>query len=575
MVGLPHRFAFLALALASATAASPLAAVTAAPAAPPACPAVLPLPEAPVALSAGGHYFVYQGKTIPLLGQAAEYLCHVRQPDRAASFCTLDSFAATLDEMARNRNNLLWVWAILNSSPGVGNAARHAPYANEGLIPAAVAGWDLSQPFNDTYLANLERVVCEAYRRNVVVAVTLLDPWSSPWEASPWNRQATVDPAIQGFTSRRLFASFEDPATQTDVAPQNVFTRARQKAAVAAVVERLRKYPNLIWEVANEPDLVLAGVPTTPADVLDWEKAMLAVVEDHDSLPPHLVAVNGHRAATFGWNVAGTQIATTHYPQIVQDPTLIGVLEMLRDSTPSIVAGRATRVVGFNENKAATVPDIPPGHPFYRTADAVRAEAWELALSGGGLFEGYTLDRNGVESRKVLPQLGTLFRFLAPAAAGLPEGIGLADLDAMERATCGAADWCRGLPPVGSSDLGKGCHSALPSRLYWATLKSPTELALYLHHSVFRSTQGGGKFDSYQALPCGDGRSGGYQSSGLQFRVPQPGCWSVRWIDPKTGTTLARETRTLAANAWTRPASFPLYPFDILFFANRLRPGGC
>lgn len=571
MLRLPDRTSLLVSTLTSLALAAGGSRLAAAPVT---CPATSILPEAPVALSPSGHYFVYQGRTLPLVGQAAEYLCHVRQPDRASAYCSLDSFPAVLDDMARNHENLLWLWAILNSSPGIHPPAHRSPYAHEGVVAAGAGGWDLSQPFDDTYLANLEQVVCEAYRRNLLVAVSLLDPWSGAWDASPWNRQTTVDPAHQGFTERHLFASFENRAAQTDVTPQNVFTRARQKAAVAAVVERLRKYPNLIWEVANEPDLILSG-PATPTDVVAWEKAMLAVVAQHDSTPPHLVAVNGHRTTTFGWNLPGTQIATSHYPQITQDPALFGALELLRDPTPSIVAGRATRLVGFNENKAATVPTVRPGNLLYRTADGVRAEAWEFALAGGGLFEGYTLDKNGTESRKVPPQLGMLLRFLAPAAAGSPPEVGVADLDALARATCGPADWCRGLPALGSVDAAKGCQAAGKPTLYWSTLKSPNELALYLHHSAFRSSQGGAKFDSYLAVPCGDGRTTGYRATGLQFRVPQPGCWSIRWIDPKTGNTVARENRTLAADVWSQPATYPVYTHDILFFVNRLRPGGC
>jgi hypothetical protein len=210
-----------------------------------------------------------------------------------------------------------------------------------------------------------------------------------------------------------------------------------------------------------------------------------------------------------------------------------------------------------------------------RTSVPRSSSAGSVAAGDFGAVAG--LDRGGAESREVVRQLGALSRFLAPAASpGSRAGAGLASLGAMRPATCSAADWCRGLPPSGSPDPGRGCTPESLPEIHWATFESDADLALYLHHSTFRSSQGGRRFDAYQAIPCGDGRRSGYGvPPGLRFRVPQAGCWAIQWIDPANGATLAREQRNLAARSWTAPAAYPTYRHDLVLLVSRIRTGRC
>src|SRR6185295_8964512 len=524
----------------------------------------------------------YKGVTIPLIGQSNEYICHISQPDRATEYCTLDNYISVLNTMQANKNNLLRLWAVLNNSPGIANPSRGNPYLNEQPFKWVNGKWDLNQKDTD-YFTNLEKVVCEAYNRDIIVEVTLLDPWCNPWSSSPFNQANTVVPqtGVQlGFpasTGRRFFASFENTTTKTD--PTYSATRDKQKEAVANTVLALKKYPNVIFEISNEPDFIPSEVSgVAVAHVMDWQAAMLAVVQTNDSsTSPHMIEINGHTATSFGWNVPAAKMASSHYTQIVSDSNLFGAIEEQRSSIASIAAGRPTRILSFNENRWASIKNVSTTDPFYRTADAVRSEAWEFMLNGGGAFDGYTLDRNGVESKKVLPQLGVLSTFLNPV---FYNKIGLQKLDAMQQTSCnGTSDWCRGVPAWGNSDEGSCGGSG--ARILWSTLKSGTELALYVHHGVFQSDlAGGGKFDAYQARLCGNGTSTGYSlpvtgSSAFQYRVPQAGCWTERWLDPRTGLVLASTFRgNLAASNWMTPVTVRKFTHDILFFATYGCPMG-
>ena len=471
----------------------------------------------------------------------------------------MESYKGVLATLQQDGNDVIRLWAIFNHSPGAG--AYGAPFANEQPFVRTGGKWDLGR-IDETYLANLESVVCEAYSRGIAVEVTLFDPWSPAWATSPFNPANTIDPEKQGFTERRFFARFEDAKTRADVAPQNTFSRGAQKNALAAVVGRLRKYPNVLWEVANEPDLIPAGAPdlggkVTPEQVLEWQKAMAAVIQANDATPPHLIEVNGHTPATFAWNVPGAQVATVHYTGI--EGARYGAIELLRDE--SLAGRRAGLAVGCNENRPLPDPKDPA-----RGADDVRAEAWEVMLGGGALFDGYSLDRSAAASQAASAQLGVLARFLR----------GLRDLAAMRPAGCnGPSDWCRGVPGWGTRETGT-CGPAPGASVYWAMLRSPTDLALYLQHGGSRSAAKDATFGSYRAAVCGEGKAGsGYRTTGVQLRVTRAGCWAVEWRDPATGATLAKDLRNLAAGGWSPAGDSPWYRHDVLLFASLVGAGSC
>ena len=130
----------------------------------------------------------------------------------------------------------------------------------------------------------------------------------------------------------------------------------------------------------------------------------------------------------------------------------------------------------------------------------------------------------------------------------LADFLGRLELGAAEPASCnGAADWCRGIPAWGSpvSDCGREAN------VYWATLRSAKISALYIHHSLPRSRIGGGRFDGYKAVAC----------------------WSLNWIDPKSGKTLAHRAYSISdAGKTYASADKPFYAHDVLIVLSACDP---
>src|SRR6185295_6482600 len=138
---------------------------------------------AKVAVStANPQYFTYKGQLIPLVGISHEYICHIPQPQRDAQYCTLASYPDIFASMKTNKNNVQRLWAIFNHSPGTGPYG--APFTNEQPFIRTGGKWDL-RTINNNYLNNLEKVVCEAYMNDIVVELTLLDPWDGDWLTGP------------------------------------------------------------------------------------------------------------------------------------------------------------------------------------------------------------------------------------------------------------------------------------------------------------------------------------------------------------------------------------------------------
>jgi len=343
---------------------------------------------------------------------------------------------------------------------------------------------------------------------------------------------------------------------------QNLTTRNRQKQLVGNVVDRLKKYPNIIWEIANEPDFIPAGTTgVTVQDVMNWQNAMLQVVLQHDTT--HIIAINGETSSSFGWQVPQAQVANLHYANNTL-ASQYGAVEVERNTTDPTTSGRTTRALGFNENNS--IPDFTGIPSLARTADDMRAEAWEFVMNGGALADGYSLDRSVQEAQKASAQLQYLRNYLVSPTGDNMVGASLNTLDPIVQTNCKqAGNWCQGIKDWGVDDTPAGCSTA---NVYWATMKSTTDFVLYLHHGNLRSTLGGRKNDGYKEVLCGNGSTSGYRTSALTFSVPTTGCWAVRWEEPRTGVIRFGAFLHLTAGAVYAAPSPPFYTSDILFFAT-------
>ncbi|HBL25791.1 MAG TPA: hypothetical protein DD490_03045, partial [Acidobacteria bacterium] len=503
--------------------------------------------------------------------------CHIAQPERDDRYCTLASYPSVLATLSAQRNNVIRLWTVFNHSPGREFQIRKSPpgpdvpFADEQPFKYVNGKWDLNvvdhsdinqTNLNVTYFDNLEAVVREAFCRDIVVELTLLDPWDGEWSRGPFHPSNTVGGI--GFGAKRQFLSFENLSTKQDVGDPVTKARAAQKVAVTHLVRRLKKYPNVLWEVANEADLMLSEV--TPAQVTDFQKAVVVWIRENDNPAPgdHPIMVNGHQAGAFAWDVPFAALNSTHYA-FNSDAGVYGAIELLRDAT--LVAARANHGVAFNENKALGITGVTPA----LDANDVRSEAWEFSVAGGALFDAFSINRSNTEAVAATTQLGILRQFLRNDSIVIP-GNYIWSLASMQPTSCnGSSDWCKNVQAWGSgTDL---CPDHGDEQTFWATFKTANQYALYIHHGIMTNSPGNATnpFYRYEARACS---SGLYEETGFEVRVSLGGCWRVSWINPKDGVVLRSTTKTLAAGSWS-PYPSPPYAHDIVVLASKLLDTQC
>lgn len=528
-----------------------------------------PAAVAPIApVSYNPKYLTYKGRTIALVGMSHEYLCHIPQPQRVGQYCALGSYATVLADLQTKKNTLIRLWTVFNHSPG--REAYGTPFTNEQPFKYTNGKWDLNvvdnpdinlTNLNVAYYTNLESVVWEAFCRGIIVEVTLLDPWCGDWALGPFNAANTTDG--KGFTAERIFMSFENLVAKSD-SGQNLAARNAQKVAAAHVVRKLKRFPNVIFEVANEPDLTLPGI--TPAHTTDLQNMFVSqVIQPNDNPAPsnHLVMINGHQSGAFAWNVPGAKVGSAHYTSI--NDTRYGATELMR--TPSLQAARANHAISFNEGKAIGGSGTDP-----LTADDIRSEAWEFAFNEGALFDGYSVNRSDGNTVTAVTHLGVLRKFLADPLNYVP-GAYIWSLASMAQTSCnGTGNWCRNVPGWGIDAFPRCSGDA---KVYWATFKSASQYALYLHHGVMVNRppdNSNNPFLRYDARVC---LSPTYELPNFQFQVSQTGCWLVSWINPKDGAVLSSAGGgDLTAGVWYS-TSPPRFNHDIVLLVRLFRTGTC
>jgi len=530
----------------------------------PQCPDITynPAPVPAIAQSSNPQYFSYNASTIALVGLSSEYLCHIAQPGTFTipamgsnpavtvtpdnSYCTWANYRSFIDRLAQSGLNVFQVWVSLNQSVAKARylAAPQAPYPSEQPFTynSITGQWSISSPnYDATFFQRLQCVVAYAATKNVMVEVTLFDPWStrnvaSDWTLGPWADAFNVEPTTY-FTQRQFFASFNGTGKSDPLGGPDAHARSDQDQLVQQVVGALNPYPNFYWEIANEPDL--GGFVTGSAAML-WEDHVAHLIRAAETgKKTHLIGVNVFTSAALASltdsvtnpDVSQSQIVSSHYVT-AGDPGYGGGIALLRAEygQPNFT----NRLFGFNETKASPNPSIP---------SSVRSEAWEFMVSGGGLYDNYNLSYQtspGVVdplTNKIFNQLGILQQTL--------KGLG-PDLVNMHRdGWCGPLSncWIRNVRGYGSAETPYpspcGGVTAWQGYTYWAAMHSPTNYLFYQHHSRLSSLDGGGSDTRYVPPPAGCPPANTnppiYQEANLKFRPVQSGSYKAKWIEPATG----------------------------------------
>ena len=310
--------------------------------------AATPAPMQPLALHPENpRYFLYEGRPTVLVTSGEHYgallnldFDFVRYLDElhARGFNQTRTFAGTYRELPgsfRIQHNTL--------APAPGRYL--CPWARSATPGAADGGnrWDLER-WDPAYFQRLEALLDHARRRGVIVELVLFCTFYEDrlWEICPMNARNNVQGV--GAVART------EPLTLKDAR-----LVALQEALVREIVRRLNRFPNLYYEICNEP--YFQGVAP------EWQAHIAATIARTEAELPqrHLIAQN-----------------IANKTAVVRDPDPhVSIFNFHYAYPPTVVAENAhlRRPIGFDESGFRGCDDRP-----YRT------EAWAFLLAGGAIY---------------------------------------------------------------------------------------------------------------------------------------------------------------------------------------------
>jgi len=299
--------------------------------------------EKPITLYPGNpHYFSYDGKPAILI-TSGEHYGAVMNPDF--------DYKIYLETLQKDGLNLTRTMTGAYFEPaGAFNISKNTLGPDKGKFscPWLRVGtefiFDLDQ-WNPAYFARLKDFVAEAQKRGVIVELSLFCPFyeEMQWELSPFNIKNNVN---------GLGAI---PRTDVYTLDKNKGLLAIQEKMVRKVVEELKGFPNLIYEICNEP--YFGGI------TIDWQNRIARVISETEKpfSIQHLISQN----------------IGNGFQKIKEPNPLVSVFNFHYAAPPRAVTLNydLNKVIGENETGFNGQKD-----------STYRKEAWELILAGGGLF---------------------------------------------------------------------------------------------------------------------------------------------------------------------------------------------
>lgn len=297
----------------------------------------------PIALNPQNpHYFTYKGKPTVLI-TSGEHYGSVMNPDF--------NYMKYLKSLQKDGLNLTRTMTGAYFEPaGAFNISNNTlgPVAGKYLCPWMRTGnglkFDLSQ-WNPAYFVRLKDFMGEAQKRGVIVELSLFCPFygDEQWVLSPFNSINNVNGL--GNISRNDVYTLDKNKGLLDI----------QEKMVRKLVNELKAYPNLMYEICNEP--YFGGI------TLEWQQYISKVITDAEKSFPykHLITQNIGNGS-----------------QKIENPNpLVSVFNFHYAAPPTAVTINydLNKVIGENETGFNGQKD-----------STYRKEAWELMMAGGGLF---------------------------------------------------------------------------------------------------------------------------------------------------------------------------------------------
>lgn len=320
------------------------------------------------------HYFQYDGKPTVLVGSGEHYGAVVNQD------FDYKTYLATLAADGLNNTRLfpgayvekLGDFGIQKNTLAPRSGRLLLPWARSEQAGYALGGnkFDLSR-WDEAYFERLRDFMARAQQLGVIVEVTLFSSYyGTGWPYSAFNPANNVN---QTDNIRPLRVN----------TLQNGTILGYQEQYVRKIVRELNGFPNLYYEIQNEPwadlkDTVLirneyhlndkgrpdfrATLEVTGATSLAWQRRVASWIADEERnlTQKHLISQN---------------VSNFRYPILDLDPNVS--IYTFHYALPEAVSDNyaLNRVIGFNETGFAGQDD--------RT---YRRQAWRFLMAGGGLF---------------------------------------------------------------------------------------------------------------------------------------------------------------------------------------------
>jgi hypothetical protein len=316
------------------------------------------------------HYFLYNGKTTVLVGSGEHY---------GSVINTAFDFKTYLQTIAKDGLNTtrLFTGSYIEKAGDFGIKKNTlAPAEANLLLPwkrSSTPGFNLGgnkfdlDKWDDAYFTRLKQFMAEAEKNGVIVEVNLFSAYyQTGWQYSALNRNNNINHTDSVKSS--LVNSL-----------QNGNILAYQEKYVKKIVRELNAYPNLYFEIQNEPyatlkDTVILyneygdakdfrnSLEVVAQKSIEWQRKVSGWIKDEEGQlsNKHLISQN---------------ISNFQYPIAEPDPNVS--IFNFHYALPKAVTENLylNKVIGFNETGFAGKVSL-----------TYRRQAWRFLMAGGGLF---------------------------------------------------------------------------------------------------------------------------------------------------------------------------------------------
>jgi len=324
---------------------------------------------------ANPHYFLFRGKTLALVTSAAHY---------GAVFNADFNYHKYLETMQSDGMNYTRIFGgsyvevpgksfgILRNTLAPAAGKFVAPWARSETPGYAGGGnkFDLSK-WNPEYFSRLRDFLAEADRRGIIVELTLFSSQYGDlqWNVSPFNRENNVN-ASDAIDWKNLNTL------------DNGNILSHQESYVRKLVREANAFPNLIFEIANEP---WSDRPKL-ADVVNPY-----LFTGRDQYPN---SVDLPDNATMAWQARVAEWITSEEAALPQNHLIAQNCCNFRSAVRDLLPGVSIINFHYAFPEAATLNyGLGKALSYDETGflgrgdDAYTRQAWNFMLSGGGVFD--------------------------------------------------------------------------------------------------------------------------------------------------------------------------------------------